>query len=168
MADLISAIIKSYLHERQIHETGRLDGTLHFCKGLLDIAPTHKIGKSIYPTYIIMEKHRGLNQQIFYKVYINKIDGKYKLIYDKNECNHFFFKEPIGAINLYYTVIQQQKELHINDFTFVLEGSSIENYVVKLASINNSFMMMQVLLQNMLEQFRYTDFEHHQYFNRVV
>lgn len=168
MADLITSIIKSYLHERQIHEKGKLDGTLHFCKGLLEIGPKHKISKSIYPTYIIMEKHRGLNQRVFYKVFTNKVNDKYQLIKNKNDCSYHFFKEPIGAINLYYTVIQQQQLEGIERFTLVLEGSSIDNYVIKLDFLNDNFLMMQILLQNILEQYRYTDFEHHQYFNPII
>lgn len=168
MSDLIKSIIKSYLNERQINEKGQLDGTLHFCKGLLNIDPNHKIEKSIYPTYAIMEKYRGLSQKIYYRVLVNKQDSKYYLIKNKKDCQSYYFKEPIGAINVYYSIIQELTNYFANiiEFTFILEGNSIENYIIHLNNI--SFLHIQSLLQNILEQYRYTDFEHHQYFNPIV
>ena len=65
MADLILHNIKSFLYERQSPDTGRLDGTLHMCKGYLTIGKDVKIYKSIYPTYILMERYRGSKNKIY-------------------------------------------------------------------------------------------------------
>jgi hypothetical protein len=168
MSDLILHNIKSFLYERQAPDIGRLDGTLHMCKGELNINKEIKIYKSIYPTYILMERYRGSKNKIYYKVYVNQdLEGNINLIRKKEDANIHYFIKPIGAIHIFSSVLQRVPDSY---FTIIIEGNSIHNYFIKLNNMNYSVIEthLQITLQNILYHFEYVDFENHQRFNRIM
>ena len=169
MSDLVLDIIKSFLYERQETENGRLDGTFYVCRGLLNISKDTKISKSIFPTYFIMERHKDKFRDVYYKVYINKdSEGSINLISpNKDNCECHYFTKPIGAIHLLTTILSQSR---FRQFTFIIEGSCIGNYVITFEDDNNIMFdpRVHVFLQNILGHYEYTDLVRHQYYNKVV
>jgi hypothetical protein len=167
MADLITHIIKSYLYERQEPKEGILDGKLYVCMGILQISKNVSISKSIFPVYVMITKHRGNRNNIYYKVLINRdSDGKMILIGpDKSSCEAHYFTKPSGAIHLLTTLLSGNNGRH---FTFIIEGSCIGNYVITFEDNNQiSFdPRVHVFLQNILSHYEYTDFLSHQYYSK--
>jgi hypothetical protein len=167
MADLISDIVKDFLYERQEDKHGRLDGTLYFCKGHINIRKNTKIDKSIFPTYIIMERHRSPDNRIFYKTFVNIHDSGNEFIaptesynilkIKRNDNNKCFFTGPLGALHLYTSILQN---IPNHEFTFILDSNSDGTHVTHLNNFNYMEVEahLQITIQNILQQFQYTDF----------
>jgi hypothetical protein len=182
-SDIFLYTIKTFLYERQEPDKGRLDGTLYFCKGRVNIGPQTIIDKSILPCYVIMERYRGLNNKIYYKLYVNReqkiendiLTTNIKLLnnvdldqdLDLDQYEQHYYIKPIGAIHLYTQIMQLTEPQY---FTFILQGSNISNYIISLNNLNYAITEpnIQIILQNVLYQYEYTDFMHHQYFSKVV
>ena len=165
--------IKDFLYERQEPKDGRLDGTLYLLKGQRTIPKGVKVHKSIYPTWMRIERHRGRKNKIFYKTFINKDEeGEIQLLNKRNKQEIHFFTKPLGAIHICSRIFSANPN---EWFTFIIEGECIANYVIQIDSrMNNQFDRIikesgiQNRVQNILRHFEYIDFEHHQYYNYII
>jgi len=166
MSDIILDAIKDFLYERQRPKKGRLDGTLYVCKGHLNIKENTVINKSIFPYYIIIEKYRGIDEEIYYTLYKNSDNS---LIRNKTNCESHFYKKPIGALNCIIALLQSLNE-HL--FTLIIQGNCMSNYIVRVditeLEFVEGFFYLNMILTNILNQYEYTDFKHHQYFNKII
>jgi hypothetical protein len=172
MADLVLDIIKSMLYERQPPEEGQLDGTLYLFKGQVKLVPGINFHKSIYPTYLIMERWRAPNKKpyinkIYYKVYVQRTEEEVFLIRKKENCEIHYFTNPIGSMNIITSIFQR---LDQQMFSFILQNVSIGpviswistvNYFVQESNINER-------VKNILLHFKHIDFEMHQLNNKYI
>jgi hypothetical protein len=167
--DDLRYLIKGFLYERQPPEEGQLDGTLYVCKGIINVYDDTKISKSIYPVYLIIERHRGRNNQIYYKLYSNTDKTTNGLINQKLKETYTiqYFIKPIGAINLIMGALQSENN---SDFTIIIEGSSISSTIAHFNNFDFDERLAQtnMYVQNMLIQFENIDFTHHQYYNKRI
>jgi hypothetical protein len=161
MSDLVLDAIKSFLYERQEPEEGLLDGRFYMFKGHILMKPGINFHKSIYPTYLIIERHRGPKNRIYYKVFVNKTENEVLLIRDKKKCEHQFFKKPMGAIFLIQNIL---RKIPNDNFSFIIEGNSFAPVIVHLDRMYDNY----TIIQDALVYYENIDFEVHQLYNDVV
>jgi len=165
MSDVVLHAIKTFLYERQSPEEGILDGKLYMFKGHVNMNSTVKFHKSIYPTYLIMERFRGPNDRVYYKVFVHKNDANIDLVQaSRKNCEVHYFKKPIGAIFLIYNIITK---LATENFSFIIEGSSFANLIIHY-NRNLGFDYNRHLVNDVLTYFENIDFEMHQLLNPLV
>jgi hypothetical protein len=163
MADDILYLVKKYLYERQEPDEGKLDGTLHLCNG--SINSTVILHKSIFPTWLKIERHRGSRNRIYYKTYVNKDSYGIPIVLNKKSQEIHYFTNPIGAVNLITSILQSIPD---QNFTILIEGENIANYVIYFSNENYQQVEARLYQQvhSILTHFSYIDFEHHQYYNK--
>lgn len=156
--DNILYLIKSYAYERQEPEEGKLDGSFYILKGKIFLRKDVKFEKSIYPTYLKIERYRGIDNTVYYKTYVNKTDDSVALIHNYNNCEKHYFKHAMGSIFLIMNIFEK---LQNQEFTIIIHGNSIAPLCLLLNTYNYEFIQsnLQLHVNNALTHFDNIYFE---------
>jgi len=174
MSDVVLHAIKNFLYERQQPDEGLLDGTFYLFKGFVNIDDKIKFYKSLFPTYLIIERHRRKYEElvndniicrfeIFYVVYVSKINFGF-ISKTRTNCERHYFKSPEGAIFQIMNIIQKSNQ---NLFTAMIVGNSIGPVIVHIDRTIERI-GIQNLINNILVYFHNVHFEIHQLYNEIV
>lgn len=167
MSDIVLDAIKSFLYERQEHEEGRLDGTLYLLKGQINLDEKINFKKSIYPTYLIIQRYRDDNRNIYYKTLVNKNEKEVFLLRLKEPHEKYYFHKSTGSIYLIMNIFQKLRD---QQFTFIIDGNCIPPFVVHVSTMNYEYMVhaIHLICMDILTHFDNINFELHQRYNLIV